>query len=296
MERPEIRLLITDLDNTLYDWIGYFVPSFYAMVEKASSITDIPLETLLNDLQTIHQRYRNTEHPFSLLEAQSVIDRYPGRNPEQIGDELSEAFRAFYKARKQSLALYPGVSSTLEAIRNRRTTIVAYTEARSINALVRIRNLELTKLLDWVYAPASSGDPSPLAKGAYPLDDEREILRLLKPGHMKPNAEVLLGICETFDVEVDKVLYVGDSQNRDISMARAAGTWSAWAKYGSARPKELWDKLVRITHWTREDVKKAEEALAGLTVREPHVILTEFADVLDHFAFRATRPTGLDST
>ena len=35
------KLLITDLDDTLYDWLGYFIPSFYGMVDEIASITKI---------------------------------------------------------------------------------------------------------------------------------------------------------------------------------------------------------------------------------------------------------------
>lgn len=29
-----IKLLITDLDDTLYSWIGFFIPAFYEMVDE----------------------------------------------------------------------------------------------------------------------------------------------------------------------------------------------------------------------------------------------------------------------
>ncbi len=29
-----IKLLITDLDDTLYSWIGFFIPAFYEIVDE----------------------------------------------------------------------------------------------------------------------------------------------------------------------------------------------------------------------------------------------------------------------
>lgn len=29
-----IKLVITDLDDTLYSWIGFFIPAFYDMVQE----------------------------------------------------------------------------------------------------------------------------------------------------------------------------------------------------------------------------------------------------------------------
>ena len=36
---PKVRLLITDLDHTLWDWAGYIVPALRAMVESAAQAT-----------------------------------------------------------------------------------------------------------------------------------------------------------------------------------------------------------------------------------------------------------------
>ena len=47
MENNMKRLLITDLDDTLYDWLGFFIPSFYAMVDEVVKITGISKEILI---------------------------------------------------------------------------------------------------------------------------------------------------------------------------------------------------------------------------------------------------------
>lgn len=53
--------------------------------------------------------------------------------------------------------------------------------------------------------------------------------------------------------------YVGDSLTRDIAMASAAGCVSVWARYGTVVDPELWNVLVKITHWTPETVARDEE-------------------------------------
>ena len=35
------KIIITDLDDTLYDWLGFFIPSFYEMVDEIVNITII---------------------------------------------------------------------------------------------------------------------------------------------------------------------------------------------------------------------------------------------------------------
>ena len=41
MVRKMIKLLVTDLDDTLYPWLGFFVPAFYGMVDELSRILKI---------------------------------------------------------------------------------------------------------------------------------------------------------------------------------------------------------------------------------------------------------------
>ena len=51
--------LITDLDDTLYDWIGFFIPAFYAMVDELVVITGIDKNVLLSKKSIHHYRMKN---------------------------------------------------------------------------------------------------------------------------------------------------------------------------------------------------------------------------------------------
>lgn len=50
-----IKLLVTDLDDTLYSWIGFFVPAFYAMAEEVAAITHVDFRVILSEYKTIHR-------------------------------------------------------------------------------------------------------------------------------------------------------------------------------------------------------------------------------------------------
>ena len=52
-----------------------------------------------------------------------------------------------------------------------------------------------------------------------------------------------------------EVAYVGDSIARDILMAKKVGVFSIWAKYGAVLHTDDYEKLIQITHWTKEDVE-----------------------------------------
>ncbi len=125
-----IRLVITDLDNTIYDWVGSFVPALYGMVDVAAGILAVPRERLLDDLRAVHQRHGNSEHPFALLETRSVHRALAGVEPRERFEALRPAFREFNAIRERTLRLYDGVFATLAALRERRVPVVTYTGAR----------------------------------------------------------------------------------------------------------------------------------------------------------------------
>lgn len=72
-----------------------------------------------------------------------------------------------------------------------------------------------------------------------------------------------------------ETLYVGDSISRDIGMAKEAGAWTAWAEYGTHYDPADWNRLVRITHWSREDVERAQAAKEQYGDVRPDFILRE---------------------
>jgi hypothetical protein len=56
------KLLITDLDNTLYDWVTFFTASFRSMVTELTSMLETS-DNLLEEFKSIHQRCGTSEHP-----------------------------------------------------------------------------------------------------------------------------------------------------------------------------------------------------------------------------------------
>ena len=82
LEAESVQLLIVDIDNTLYDWIGYFVPAFDSMTREAASILQMSQDDLRLDLKHIHQLRGNTEHPIALLETNSENERGPSLTPD----------------------------------------------------------------------------------------------------------------------------------------------------------------------------------------------------------------------
>lgn len=279
-----VRLLVTDLDNTLYDWVSSFVPAFYAMVEEAAAILGVGLETLLDELRAVHRRHGSSEHPFSLMETDSAKDKLRAASQAEARELLDEAFHRFNSVRKRTLGLYDGVIETLEAVTQAGVPIVAYTDARIPNSLYRVKRLGLDQFVKHLYAPAARF-PSDLSA---PFAND-QLLRVLPEGDRKPNPRTLLDICRDLGVDPGDTVYVGDSLSRDIYMAQQAGVRSAWARYGTEVDPALWERLVRITHWTEEDVAAEAELKKEAAGAQPDVVLGSFGDLLHEFVFTRAR-------
>jgi len=265
-------LLICDFDNTLYDWVSYFVSSFYRMVDEASVILDCDREYLLNDLRDIHRRYSDSEHPFALLETEAVKASFPDLSRQQQAEALDRAFYAFNKTRKETLFLYPGVAETLSYFQCNGVRIVGHTEAKYLAVTDRLRRLDLSQYFERIYCRERSTSSHPDQYAADDLSDDIEIVELAHH-QSKPSAEVLLEICEREGYSPKNTVYVGDSLIKDILMANRAGVRSVWAKYGLKTQAGAYEQLVRVSHWKDEDIKREQAIRESVGTIVPAVTL-----------------------
>lgn len=285
------RLIICDLDNTLYDWVAFFVPSFYAMIDRASIILDCDTELLLSQMKAIHQKHHDVEVPYSLLEAEIVQRQFEGLSNAEIATRLDEAFYAFNSLRKKLLRLHPTVIDSLSVIKSAGLSVVAHTESQLFAVVDRMNRLGLIDYFDRIYCrerPRSIHPNGAIADGflgKFPMEKVVE----LSHRHRKPNAEVLLEICDRERARTSDAIYVGDSIARDVMMARWAGVYAVWAKYGAHPDPDLYKKLVKITHWTDEDVEREQhlKSLAG-GIDPDFIAERYFSEVLQPLGLPAT--------
>ena len=250
-----IRALITDLDNTLYDWVTFFALSFDAMVTELTRILDVDRQSLLSQFKEIHQRYGSTETPWAALELPSARRKFPQATSSQLAEHLESAFHAFNSARKRHLRLYGGVAETLESFINKGVMIIGHTEALPVNAFYRLALLGIAERFSRLYTIEGRVIDRPFP-GQPRHSPPPDLIRALPPSERKPNPDVLLDICNREGLSVQQCLYVGDSLIRDVAMAKRAGAIAVWARYGTSYDPALWDLLVAVTHWSSADVER----------------------------------------
>lgn len=286
------RLLVCDLDNTLYDWVGYFVSAFYAMVDEVVRITNCDRNRLLDDFRAVHRKHHDSEHPFSLLETQTIQNLFPGQPLWEIAQRLDPTFHAFNVNRKKNLQLYPGVREELEILSQSGLVLVAHTESKLYAVVDRLTRLGLTGYFQQIYCRERPSSKHPTPETGRTWLDRFPMQKVVELSHRqrKPDPNVLLEICRVQKVSPAETAYVGDSVARDILMAKTAGVLAIWAKYGTIRPEDQYQHLVRISHWTSEDVERETKFKERAKKIHPDYVLENGFSEIVHVLRRRDQP------
>lgn len=284
--KPQVSLLVTDLDNTLYDWVEMWYKAFESMLEQIVSISGVPRESLEPEIQKIFQKHGTTEYAFLIEEIPSLKIRHPG---EDLTKVYQDAINAYRYARSETLRLYPGVLETLKTIKNKGCMIVIFTESMGFYTLRRLKKFGLDGIIDFVYSPPDHNKPEGTERyyeeRAYIF--EKTIQRFTPKGESKPNADILLSIIRDNGIAStpQQTIYVGDSLMKDVKMARDAGIIDIYAKYGVVSNSDAYSVLRRVTHWTEEDVEREKKISAEGIVTPSYTLEKTFEELFDFFDF-----------
>lgn len=277
------RVLVTDLDNTLWDWFAAWVASFSGMLDVLIEDSGVPRDVLEREIHTLHRQYGTTEYSNLLSEIPSLIDAAGGREPWRAFPRAVEVLRREREARTN---LYPGVREALARAKAAGIAVVAYTESLAYWTTWRIKKTDLDGMIDVLYSAPdhdlprgkSFSDMRSRPDSHYRLTRTR--LQHVPRGVLKPNADVLRAILADLDLSASEAVYIGDSLMKDIAMAQAAGVTDVHASYGQAQHEPGYDLLRRVSHWSEGDIAR-ERALATTSQVAPtYVCHTRFDEVL----------------
>ena len=289
---PRLRAVVTDLDNTLYPWVDYIVPSVEAMVDSLVATTGLPRVRIVQSLKAVYSKYESNEYPFAIQESE-LFKPYEADFDSFNALVLAPARHAFRTARERFLRPYPGVRETLEALEERELLVIGLTDAPRNAAELRLKWLKLDHHFDALYTLPG-----------YPLPEnvDPEIRRRDAAGHYrsrvprveelphaaeKPCPDGLRRILEDHRLEPDQVLYVGDNVKKDMPVAEACGVLGVWAEFGTYVSAEYRDRLAVISAKavTRRHVADETPARWPLSISS----FTQVLEIID--GARWTRPT-----
>ena len=286
--RKKKTAIITDLDNTLFDWVDLWLTCFSSMLEGIINISGIPKEILVPEIRAIHQKHGTSEYSF-------LIEEIPSLKPILKGRPATEVFAApiasYQQLRRQHLRLYSTVAETLLQIKGRGSRIIGYTESMAFYSNYRVRRLGLDGVLDHVFCPEDHVLPenlSPEDVRKYPTRHyEFKYTRqhYTPKGSTKPDPEVIDAIVENLELAREDCVYVGDNLMKDVAMALKSDIDDVWAKYGQAHKREEYRLLQEVTHWTEEQVQQEQRVEVRVNVTPSYTLETTFSEILDMFEF-----------
>lgn len=288
--KTSISLLVTDLDNTLYDWVDIWYRSFRALLDEIVRISGVDEAVLKRQIRTIHQRRGTSEYSF-LIQELPVLRELHGPEAD-LGELYDEAIHAYRSARLEALTPYPSVVETLTTIKRQGVRIAAYTESLAYYTQYRLRKLGLDGVIDVLYSPPDHDFPTGVnADELRKLPDDAYDLRFTRHEHtpigvLKPDVTVLSAVVDQLGT-TGHAAYVGDSLMKDVAMAQAVGVADVWAKYGAAQHRVEYALLREVSHWTEADVQQEKAITESPDVLPTYVLENSFAELLDIFDFEA---------
>jgi FMN phosphatase YigB (HAD superfamily) len=273
----QVELAVFDLDNTLYDWYASFLPAFYSMVDVAAELFHCDEELLLSQLKAVHVKHHDVEHPYALFETNVVQARVKTDGAEQVWRLLDPAFHAFNRVRKSELRLFPDVLETLDELKGRRIKLVAFTDSKYFAAVGRMARLELSDVFERLYCREKSISELPASPfegyRAEPIYNISATKVSELPAHeTKPDPQVLQDIVWREKADITSTAYIGDSLAKDVLMARRAGCFAIWAQYGVFSDEEMYSKLVKVSHWSSEDIIRERRLALDAAAVEPDFV------------------------
>jgi putative hydrolase of the HAD superfamily len=191
---PQQRACLFDLDNTLYNFVDAKIAACRCAVERIG--TGGEMELFRYFLRDVHG-FEHHDNIRDFMEDHGVRD----------GEAFEEACRAYEDIKLATIAPYPGVLATLEALHNAGVRMAVVTDAESGQAFKRLEKVGIRRYFECVITPDISGKRKPA--------HDSFLMALDELGSLPGDAWV-----------------VGDSLKREIEPGNQLGMTTVHAAYG----------------------------------------------------------------
>lgn len=269
---PNKKLVITDLDDTLWQWLTTWYAGHRGFIEYLRDTAGVPEDQTSEARARFYGDGGGIEFP----PTPDYLIRYTDLTTKEAVAAYPDAVAASRASRDASLVMFYGVSDALRTLADNGVTVVAHTDSPITAAVHRLHTAGLDGAVKEVYAAPVFED---FGYGMYLLNT---VDVHVSQWEFKPSTRVLNEIIRYHGASLDNTFYVGDSLRRDMTMARTAGITGLWAKYGLDYPGRD-DALNAVYSVQRYRAFPAEGGLtATANGAEGVTELGEFADVLAH--------------
>lgn len=279
-----IKVIVSDMDNTLYPWVDFIVPALEAMVSNLEKTTGFPRIEIIQSLKSVYDKYGSNEYPFAIQES-PIFERFNydfGSFNKLI---IDPARKAFSETRRKYQSLYPCVEKTLKELKKKVNHMILLTDAPRNAAEGRLKQFGLEPYFEALYCMPG-----------YPLPQGRvdpDIQKRDKEGHyktsiqvneldrhwQKPSPQGLLKVISDCNARAENVLVVGDNIQKDIAVAQEVGCVDVWAEYGTYVSLEYRERLEIIS--SGEELKRNMVTDDMLDRIKPGYRISNFEMVVD---------------
>lgn len=253
------RLVVFDVDNTLFDWVGAWARAFDAMLAALGPFAPVTRETWCDAFRRAHRAQGWTGGLNGLdgaLDAVSVA-------PHAVDEARDAATRAFLREWVAGLVPYPGVRHAAQRLGREGDALAALTESDVEVTAWRVAALGLGDAVPVVYGCRRAGRALDLERAALATHSAGApvpAFRYLPDGLAKPDPDALRYVIRELGAEPRRTVCVGDNLGKDAPMALAAGASACWAAYGARRLPAQAALLERVAHWSQAEVARERHA------------------------------------
>jgi len=301
MSSQKHKLVVIDIDNTVFDWVRYYVTAISALFSKVEEVTGISQEVLASDARQVFTRYSSIEYPFLIQEMPSVLAFYNNNIDKMLEQAVEPGRKAFLDAAGSCLVPYPDVRDAFARYKKEFSglPLVALTDAPRYVAMWKLNKLGILANFDAVYGLADPRIPTCDENNRVKVDPRILLkhlqqsnfgfggkIRILPDEYEKPGTRGLKTVLMDYELEDDpalrrQVLWAGDNLKKDVGLGARLGVCTAWAQYGVVTDQDLYRRL--HTFSPEQNIHKHASVDKGSAeAPRPDIVLQKFSDLLDH--------------
>lgn len=258
MKEPT-AVLLTDIDNTLYDFVDFYGMAFRGMVHVLSGQLQVPEERLILEFKDIFKTTGTLDYQFLIKDLKSA--QHLDKN--SMADLIRYGRIGFDRAKRKRLQPYPGMIEALRLLRRGGVSITAVTNAPYYHAIRRLQDIGafqfFSGLVAWEGKPPPSSDKSALARYKAVREFARgklEFFELFSREMSKPHSYPFFLTRQHVKQNNIQLFALGDSISKDLAPTSALGAVTIWARYGTKVDKKNLDTILDITPWSESEIAR----------------------------------------
>jgi FMN phosphatase YigB (HAD superfamily) len=286
VRRRTRSVLITDLDNTLYDFVSYYEAGLAAVIEELTSELRLARQEAIDQLREVFRLRGTIEYSFAIEDIREVRSL-----PDSLRAEfVRHAVAAFWISAAQALQPYRTVVETLAHLHQQDVAIIAYTDAPMHEAMRRLHHLGCDTYLTGIVAQRGvrrGRRRSMLLLRELPghatPSRSASIVWRIGPDELKPNQQAYERIAAHLSFGASDIVVIGDSVPRDLIPALELGFTGVWARYGR-RDRRSEGLLQSLVPSILPEARGAPEIPASLPIADT------FQDVVRYLPIQQVLP------